>query len=126
MSIIAGDLREFTIKGRTLEIKSASDINIKPGGKKVADDDANKTNQGSMIIIKTNVLWKIALEVANSDDTFDFLYQLVEGGEEPIIATMADGTSRSGKGIPVGDIELNEQSGTIQVTFMGSGNFEKI
>jgi len=126
MAINAGDLREFTIKGRNLEIKATSDITSKIGGKKVADDDANVTNQGTMIIVKTNTLWKISIDVALTDGVVEFLEELVEGGEETIIATFADGSSRSGTGIPVGDIEPNFQSGTIPVVFMGSGKFELI
>lgn len=126
MAIIAGDLREFTIKGRNLEIKGTSDIPVKTGGKKVADDDANVTNQGTMIIVKTNTLWKISVDVAITDGVVEFLRELVDGGEETIIATFADGSSRSGTGIPVGDIEPNFQSGIIPVVFMGSGDFKPI
>jgi hypothetical protein len=124
--MIAGDLKEFTIKGRNLEIKATSDITAKTGGLKVGDDDANVTNQGTMIIAKNRTLWKISVDVALTDGTLDFLRELVEGGEETIIATFADGSSRSGTGIPVGDIEPNFQSGIVPVVFMGSGDFKLI
>jgi hypothetical protein len=124
--MIAGDLKEFTIKGRNLEIKATSDIPVNLGGKKVADDDSNVTNQGTMLIVKTNKLWKISVDVALTDGVVEFLEELVEGSEETIIATFADGSSRSGTGIPVGDIEPNFQSGIVPVVFMGSGKFELI
>lgn len=132
MGIRAGALRELSIDHpefgqRVFEPKVGEDHNTQIGGFKVNDDDGNFTSGGQMIIQSDAYPWSINPTIGANDGDHKFLQDCQSSGVEgQWNAVYANAETRTGQGIPVGDIELNQNAGTIGFTVKGSGEFETI
>lgn len=132
MPIIAGDLRDITIDhdelGQlVLEHKSTEDVTLDKGGFRSNDDDGNHTSSLNRIDQQQAKPWMLETTYGNTDGAYEYLMDLAKNPlEATITATFASGRVRSGTGKCVGDVQVNEQAGTIAVKFMGSGTFDLI
>ncbi len=130
--INAGDLQQLSCEhvelgGRVFEPKSGEDHNMMPGGFKSNDDDGNITSAGNRIDSKNRYPWSLEPTIGANDGDADFLQSLADSTiEGQWTATFANGETRTGKGIPVGDIALNQNAGTIGFKIAGSLKFEII
>ena len=98
-----------------------------PGGRKSNDDDSNITSAGQRIDTKNRYPWSLEPTIGANDGDIDFLQALTDNTVEgQWMATFANGQTRTGKGIPVGDLALNQNAGTIGFKIAGSGRFEII
>lgn len=130
--ISGGDVLEIFIShpeqgGITLEHKSTEDATFKKGGFQNADDDANITSSGNFIYIKNRKGWMFETTIAAAEGVHDYLQKIHESSVEATInVTFQNGKVRAGKGLPVGDIDQNDQAATIPLKIMGSGTFSEI
>ena len=130
--INAGDLDQLSCEhtelgSRVFEPKSGEDHNMMPGGRKSNDDDSNITSAGQRIDTKNRYPWSLEPTIGANDGDIDFLQALTDNTVEgQWMATFANGQTRTGKGIPVGDLALNQNAGTIGFKIAGSGRFEII
>ena len=132
MPIIAGDIKDLTIDhdelGQlVLEHKSTEDATVDRGGFRSNDDDGNVTSALTRIDQQNAKPWMLESVFGNTDGAYDYLMDLAKNPlEATITATFSNANVRSGTGKCVGDVQVNEQAGTISVKFMGSGTFELI
>ena len=130
--INAGDLEQMSVEhtelgSKVFEPKSGEDHNMMTGGFKSNDDDGNITSAGQRIDSKSRYPWSLEPTIGANDGDVDFLQSLADSTiEGQWTATFANGETRTGKGIPVGDLSLNQNAGTIGFKIAGSGRFEII
>lgn len=130
--ISAGDLRELTCEhpelgARVFEPKSGEDHNMMIGGFKSNDDDGNITSAGQRIDQKNRYPWSLEPTIGANNGDIDYLQNCANSTiEAQWTATFANGDTRTGKGIPVGDLTENRNAGTIGFKIAGSGIFELI
>ena len=131
---VAGDSTELIINhpvfgSRNLEIKAGSDFNYQRGGQQADDDSGNVTAQGVAIKKINAILWMASMTVVTDgrDGLLDYLQDISSSEDDATITvTHLNGAVYSGDGYPVGDIELNTQSGEISLTVKGGGTFDQI
>lgn len=132
MAIIAGDIREYSIDhpelgSIVLDAKSTEDNEINIGGFENVDDDAGITSGGERIYQKNFIPWDASVTIGNKDGVLDTLKAMAASTVEGThTITFMSGEVRVGKGMPVGKITANNQSGTIALKVSGSGALEKI
>lgn len=126
-AINAGDLKSIVYAGRTFEQKATEDFNYEVGGMTAVDDKNLVGNAGTKIIQLNVTCWECDTVILEQRGDIDFLKEKVRLGiEESLIVTLNNGEVRAGKGIPVGDIVANSQTGTMPFKIQGSGKFELI
>lgn len=128
----AGDLRELSVQhselgSKVFEPKSGEDHNMFKGGFKSNDDDGNIGSNGSRIDQKNRYPWSLEPTIVANNGDVDFLQDcensFIEG---QWTATFSNGDTRTGTGMPVGDVQENRNAGTIGFKIAGSGEFELI
>jgi len=122
MSIIAGYFEEVNCQhsiagNRKFDIKSGEDSEIDRGGKRIVDDENNRTASGKLILQYENKQPYIQITVVVDGDTENYINKLIEGSIEEIpnwTLTHISGDIYTGNGVIVGDVKPNRNSGTIQ------------
>ena len=131
-TIIAGDIKEIAIDhpslgGIVLEHKTSDDFTLRKGGYQNTDDESSITAVGTKIFVKNYKEWMLETTIGATEGAHDFLQQLHESSEEAIVTvTFQNGEVRSGTGLPVGEIDQNDQAGTMPLKMVGSGTFDRI
>lgn len=132
MPTAAGDLRELSCQhpelgSRVFEPKSGEDHNMFKGGFKSNDDDGNIGSNGTRIDQKSRYPWSLEPTILALDGDIDYLQDCENSTlEGQWTATFANGDTRTGKGMPVGDVAENRNAGTIGFKLSGGGLFELI
>ena len=129
--ISAGDLRQLSCdhpeESRVFEPKSGEDHNMMIGGFKSNDDDGNITSALQRIDQKNAYPWSMEPTIGANNGDIDYLQRRANSTIEGTwTAVFANGETRTGRGIPVGDLAENRQAGTIGFKISGSGKFETI
>lgn len=130
--ISAGDLRQLSCEhtelgSKVFEPKSGEDHNMMIGGFKSNDDDGNITSSLQRIDQKNAYPWSLEPTIGANNGDIDYLQDCANSTiEGQWTAVFANGETRTGKGIPVGDLVENRQAGTIGFKLAGSGKFETI
>lgn len=126
----AGDIKEVAVDhpelgSRVFAFKSSEDATRRKGGYVSADNDDGITSTGTMIDVMNMKRWQMELVIGCSDDDYDFVVDLAAS---PVLGTwtfqnQANKVS-TGEGKPVGDIEKNDQAGTMTLKLAGGGKLE--
>jgi len=130
--IKAGDLKELSCEhtelgSRVFEPKSGEDHNMMPGGFKQNDDDGNITSAGQRIGQQNRYPWSLEPTIGAIEGDIDYLQACSESSlEGQWTAVFANGETRTGRGMPVGDLTENRNAGSIGFKLAGSGRFELI
>lgn len=136
MSFTGGDLIEVAYNHPTLgsgrwEPKAAEDAEMDPGGRRVEDDDAMITGQGTMIKKLSRVRWSLTSPMIGWGDDPDTLQEMADiagsVADADFTFTFLDGAVYAGKGTIVGDVKGNKVAGmTNALKFAGGGTLDKI
>ena len=130
MSVPAGDLKLISVDHPELDpivfqAKSGEDVNVKLGGFMSSDDDGNITVSGIRIDVLNRKPWEVTLTIANVEGHHMASQRLTEHSTEGTwIFQFADGSYWTGSGKPVGDLEKNDQSGSMSIKIQGSGRLQ--
>lgn len=130
--INAGDLRQLScdhdeLGPKVFAPKSGEDYNMMIGGFKSNDDDGNTTSALERIDQKNAYPWSLEPTIASHNGDIDYLQDCANSTIEGTwTAVFANGETRTGSGMPVGDLAENRQAGTIGFKIAGSGKFETI
>lgn len=130
--ISAGDLKTLSCQHdelgeKVFEPKSGEDHNMMKGGFKSNDDDGNITSSGQRIDQKNRYPWSLEPTIGSNNGDVDYLQACADSTiEGQWTATFANGETRTGTGMPVGDVQDNRNAGTIGFKISGSGRFELI
>jgi len=132
---IGGDIIEAVCNHPTLgdfrfAAKSNESFTLDPGGIRTNDDANSVTGNGEMIQQKNRVLWSMEGPVAVdllSGNEIDNLPKLTESSELGTwTLTHISGTIFKGKGIPVGDLQIDTNTAQMTLKVSGGGKLEKI
>lgn len=135
MSAIGGDLLEITFNHPTIgtgifQMKSAEDSSFDLGGVRATDDKQGVTGNGSPIYQLNNNRWQVSGTAEWDMNNRDDLAKLALLAAHPVDADWTighiNGVVWGGKGRPVGDMEGNGNSATIEIMLQGGGKLKKI
>lgn len=128
----AGDLIQLSCEHdelgpKVFEPKSGEDHSMMPGGFKSNDDDGNISSAGQRINQKSRYPWSLEPTIVANIGDIDYLQSCENSTKEgQWTALFSSGQTRSGKGMPVGDLAENPNAGTIGFKISGSFEFELI
>lgn len=133
---LGGDILEITFNHPTIGAgrfapKANEDTTFDKGGFRATDDANGVDGSGAPITQLNRVRWMfegpVAWDNGNDPDAADRLIQL---SGSPVDAdwtfTHINGNVYAGKGRPVGDIQVNANSGIISMKISGGGTLDKI
>lgn len=132
---IGGDVIEVVCSHPTLgdfrfQAKSGEAFKLDPGGVRNNDDAGGVTGSGELILSKSRVRWVIDGPIAvdfMSGNELENLPALAESSEQGIwTLTHISGLIQKGKGVYVGDIEADTNTGQLNLKASGGGKLEKI
>lgn len=132
---IGGDIIEAVCNHPTLgdfrfQAKANESFTLDPGGIRNNDDASGVTGAGEMIQQKNRVLWSLEGPVAvdlMSGNEIDNLPKLAESSEAGTwTLTHISGTIFKGKGVPVGDLQIDTNTAQMTLKVAGGGKLEKI
>ena len=131
---VHGDVTEITVNhpdlgNRTLFPVANQGNKFFAGGLTNADDANGVTSNGELIVTKTRGVgfFEVLIEDdSNEREDANFIKQLAES-PKPATYTLSliNGTVWSGKGVPVGNYEVDLNAGTMPLK-VNSGNFTKL
>ncbi len=128
MSIVrAGDIRQFMVKGRELDVKGEdANVNIDLGG---FADEVGINGNGSMHITQRRKVAGFSdcpVSIDDSRQDLEYIQEIVDAGKlVPITITLASGITYSGSLIPIGDVAKATGDGTLTLEMRGA-KFEQI
>lgn len=126
-----GSIQEVSIGGRTFAVAADADTTRKLGGKEV---ELEMNGNATARVIETTVGWSITGIMVSVDETNadqDFLQDCADGtdagddGFYPCVITYAGGTSRMGRGRPIGAVEAGSMKATCSLSLGGPGKLEQ-
>lgn len=131
---VVGDSQQVLINHPTfgsiqLDLKSGSDFNFRKGGPQASDADDNISTLGSNVKQVNQSKWMFSCTILTDDRdrVIDYLQNISGDPEDAtFIVPHINGSTRSGVGSPVGELNLNLQTGELPLTCNGGGTFEPI
>lgn len=126
MASVGGSIESVSADGRLFAVAGDADGARKLGGD---ENDVQPNGDGSSRLIKTKAPWQmdgLTLECDDSRDDQLFLQELANRNTFfPVAFTMASGEVYQGSGQITGENPMNNQSQTIAVSFMGTGQLTR-
>lgn len=124
---MAGSIKEVALNGRTFETVADADANTDIGG--VMNEWIPHGNGVTGHVSQTAKGWKVEGVGIYIDDTREdqeFIQDIADKGQPvTFLITYNDNTSRSGKGLPTGDLTTSSKNGVMTPTFEGPGKLEQ-
>ncbi len=122
MSTVAGYFEEMNCQSsiagnRKFDLKSGEDSEIDRGGKRIVDDDNNRTASGKLILQYENKQPYIQVTSVVDGDLENYIQTLIESSDQEIpnwTLTHISGDIYTGNGVIVGDVKPNRNAGTLQ------------
>lgn len=131
--IKSGDIKLITVQSAggskfNMEHKSEDTVNVKnKKGYRVDDSDTNRGANGTIILKYNAVNPSITLTVLNYAGLTSLVEDVIgEEEEATFLFALRNGTTLSGSGMFVGDIESDEQAGTLPLTINFSGSLKEL
>jgi hypothetical protein len=135
MAIVSGDVQEVTINHPRVGTKvwfpkANTDSTFDPGGIRTNDDAGAIDGGGRKIHQKNRVGWEIELTIGWDMNTANELETAQDLAKDPEEATFTiqhiNGTVWAGKGMVVGDLKGNGNTGELPIKLQGGGELKKI
>lgn len=132
---LGGDIEEITCSHPTLgdfrfQAKSNESYTLDPGGIRANDDANSVTGSGVMIQQKNRVLWSfegpVAVDMASGNEMENIPKLSASSEEGTWTISMIGGVIWKGKGIPVGDMQIDTNTAQMTLKVAGGGTIQKI
>lgn len=120
-SVRAGDIRQFTLKGRELDIKGEdANVNIDLGG---YTNEVGMTGNGKVQVTqrrKTAAITDVPISLDDTRGDLEFLQEIADAGEPvPVTITLASGVTYAGSMVLTGDLAKATGDGTVSIELRG-------